>query len=66
MWITVEIDNKEIPLNDFLDKLPSSGWMMDLIEEIQKIDDNWETIDIKAVKKPKDYSRDDDVVFRQV
>jgi hypothetical protein len=65
MWITIDIDNKEIFLNDFLAKLPSSNCMLELIEEIQKIKDNWETINIKILNESRE-SKEDKEILRQI
>jgi hypothetical protein len=62
MWITIDIDNKEIFLNDFLAKLPSSNCMLELIEEIQKIKENWNSINIKILNKSKEYNEDNEML----
>lgn len=65
MWITIDIDNKEVFLNDFLTKLPSSNCMLELIEEIQKIKENWGKINIKIINKTRE-SQEDDKMLRQI
>jgi len=65
MWITIDVDNKEIFLNDFLAKLPSSNCMLELIEEIQKIKEKWETINIKILNKSIE-SKEDSNMLRQI
>ena len=65
MWITIDIDNKEVFLNDFLTKLPSSNCMLELIEEIQKIKGNWEKINIKIINKTRE-SQEYDKILRQI
>ena len=65
MWITIDIDNKEVFLNDFLTKLPSSNCMLELIEEIQKINENWEKINIKIINKTRE-SQEDNEMLREI
>jgi len=65
MWITIDIDNKEVFLNDFLTKLPSSNCMLELIEEIQKINENWDKINIKIINKTRE-SQEDNKMIREL
>ena len=65
MWITIDIDNKEVFLNDFLTKLPSSNCMLELIEEIQKIKENWEKINIRIINKTRG-SQEENNMIRQI
>ena len=65
MWITIDIDDKEVFLNDFLRKLPSSNCMLELIEEIQKINENWDKINIKIINKTRE-SQEDNKISRQI
>ena len=65
MWITIKINNEEISLNDFLEKLPSKESILDLIQEVQDIKDNWDTIKIQFDNDSKNRS-EEDVMIRQI
>ena len=65
MWITINVDDIELSLNDFLKKLPSPENFSETIRDIENIEDNWNRIHIHIVKKPKE-KIENEVIFRQV
>ena len=65
MWITINVDDMEISLQDFLKKLPSPDGVSEAIRDIETIDENWNRIHIHIVKKPKE-KMEHEVIFRQV
>ncbi len=65
MWITINVDDMEISLQDFLKKLPSPDSFSEAIRDIETIDENWNRIHIHIVKKPKE-KMEHEVIFRQV
>ena len=65
MWITINVDDMEISLQDFLKKLPSPDGFSEAIRDIETIDENWNRIHIHIVKKPKE-KMEHEVIFRQV
>jgi hypothetical protein len=65
MWITINIDDIEFSLQDFLKRLPSPEGFSETIRDIENIDENWNRIHIHIVKDPKK-KVEDDVIFRQI
>jgi hypothetical protein len=67
MWITINYDNNEVTLEDFLKKLPSKDSFLELINEIQSIDEKWRKIKINFYKKPINKLDDkEDIVIKQI
>ena len=65
MWLTINVDDNEIYLQNFLKKLPNQENFSEAIRDIEKIDESWNRIHINIVRKPKD-KIENEVIFRQV
>ena len=65
MWITINVDDRELSLQDFLKKLPSPEGFSNAIRDIENIEEDWNRIHIHIVKKPKE-KIENEVIFRQV
>ena len=65
MWITINVDDNEISLQNFLKKLSNQENFSEAIRDIEKIDGSWNRIHINIVRKPKD-KIENEVIFRQV
>ena len=65
MWITINVDDRELSLQDFLKKLSTPESFSDAIRDIENIEENWNRIHIHIVKKPKE-KIENEVMFRQV
>jgi hypothetical protein len=65
MWVTINVDDIEFSLENFLKKLPKSKNLSEAINDIENLDKDWNRIHIHIVKKPKQ-KIENEVMFRQV
>ena len=51
MSLKLRVDGKEIPLNEFVEKI-LSGTIVGAVTSLKGVKDNWEKIEIEIVAKP--------------
>jgi hypothetical protein len=65
MWITINLDNCEISMDDFMEKLPSKESIMNFIDSIKGMEEKWESINIKFEKNEIELS-ENEVNIKQI
>ena len=49
MWITINVDDRELSVQDFLKKLPTPEGFSEAIRDIENIEEDWNRIYIHMI-----------------